>query len=243
MNRFFVQPEDISDGLAVIRGEDVKHIKLVLRMREGDALMLCDSANTEYSGRVRSIGDDQVSVELDDGKPCEAELAYTVTLLQGLPKAGKMETIVQKCVELGITDFIPAAAARSVVKLTAKEFEKKRQRYQKVANESAKQARRGILPRVGELKSFYEIDYSAYDLVLLFYEEEQERSLKMALKELDHAPQSVALVIGPEGGLEKEEVEHIQRQGGVCVSLGKRILRTETAGMAALAMLQYALGE
>lgn len=227
----------------MICGEDVKHISLVLRLREGDLLTLCDCDNMEYTARIQSVEPERVTLKIEDRKPCDAELPYRVTLLQGLPKAGKMETVIQKCVELGASAFIPVMAARSVVKLSAKDFEKKRQRYAKVAQEAAKQARRGTVPEVGELKSFYEIDYSSFDLILLFYEEEQERNLKATLQSLKQPPRNIAVVIGPEGGIERKEAEHIEKQGGIPLTLGKRILRTETAGMAALAMLQYELGE
>ncbi len=243
MSRFFVPRENIEAGCARITGEDVKHISKVLRMREGDALTICDGEATQYAGTIASFGEGEIHVRLGEAEPCESELPYTLTLIQGLPKAGKMEWIVQKCTELGMHSLIPVAAARSVVRVSQKEFEKKRLRYEKVAAEAAKQSQRGMLPKVEGLQSFRSIDYGAYDLVLLFYEEEKERSLKQALQGLSFTPQRVALVIGPEGGIEKEEAEWMRAQGALSVSLGKRILRTETAGMAALAMLQYALDE
>lgn len=146
MNRFFVKQEDIRNDIATITGEDVAHIARVLRMSAGDTLMVCDGACTEYEGAILSIGK-TVEVALGEGKRCLAELPYRITLLQGLPKAGKMETIIQKCVELGVYAIQPVMAARSVARMTEKEFEKKRVRYVKVAVEAAKQSRRGILPR------------------------------------------------------------------------------------------------
>lgn len=242
MNRFFVEQKDIDGRRAVIGGEDVSHITRVLRLRVGDTLLLCDGACTEFEGTILSIGK-TVEVSLDEGKRCLAELPYQITLLQGLPKAGKMETIIQKCVELGAYAIQPVAAARSVVRMTEKEFEKKRVRYSKVAAEAAKQSRRGILPEVYGLLPFDRIDVSAYELLLVLDEEESACTLHDALQSLPQRPLRIAVAIGPEGGLEREEVALLRARGGKTVTLGKRILRTETAGMAALAMLQYALGE
>ncbi len=243
MNRFFVPKGNISEGHAIITGEDMKHITRVLRMREGDPLIISDGVSMEYHARIESVKADEILISLNDGVKCENELPFETTLIQGLPKAGKMELIIQKCTELGLSRVIPVAAARSVVRLTEKEFEKKRIRYEKVAAEAAKQAQRGIQPEVKGLHSFSDIDFSAFDLILLFYEEEKEMSLKRALGRIAFMPKRIAIIIGPEGGIEKDEAESIISRGGVAVSLGKRILRTETAGMAALAMLQYALGD
>ena len=242
MNRFFVKQEDIRNDIATITGEDVAHIARVLRMSAGDTLMVCDGACTEYEGAILSIGK-TVEVALGEGKRCLAELPYRITLLQGLPKAGKMETIIQKCVELGVYAIQPVMAARSVARMTEKEFEKKRVRYSKIAVEAAKQSRRGILPEVYGLLPFDQIDYAAYDLLLVLDEEEDACTLHDSLQRLPRRLENIAVAIGPEGGLEREEVALLRAGGGKAVTLGKRILRTETAGMAALAMLQYALGE
>ncbi|MDO5110925.1 MAG: 16S rRNA (uracil(1498)-N(3))-methyltransferase [Clostridia bacterium] len=242
MNRFFVEQTQIDGHNAVITGEDVAHITRVLRMAIGDTLILCDGACTEYEGRILSIGE-SVQVTLGEAQKCLAELPYQITLLQGLPKAGKMETIIQKCVELGVYAVQPVTAVRSVVRVSIKDFEKKRARYGKVAAEAAKQSRRGILPAVYSLKSFEKLDYTVYDLLLVLDEEEEACTLKDALQALPKRPARIAMVIGPEGGLAREEVACLRAAGGRTVTLGKRILRTETAGMATLAMLQYALGE
>ena len=243
MNRFFVPKENIEPGRALITGEDVKHIAKVLRMRVGETLIVCDGASMQYRGTIAAMHDKEIELTLEEGCRCEAELPYELTVLQGLPKAGKMEWIVQKCTELGMHSLIPIDAARSVVRDTKKNFETKRLRYEKVAAEAAKQSQRGILPRVEGLQSFSSVDYGAYDLILLLYEEEKERTLKRALQALPSRPARVALVIGPEGGIEKEEARQLIANGAISVSLGKRILRTETAAMAAISMLQYAWDE
>ncbi len=242
MNRFFVEQKQIDGHSAIITGEDVAHITRVLRMNPGDALTLCDGACTQYEGRILSVGD-TVQVALGEPEWCPAELPYQITLLQGLPKAGKMEAIIQKCVELGVYAVQPVAAARSVVRVAEKEFEKKRTRYQKVAVEAAKQSRRGVLPKVHGLLPFAGLAYAAYDLLVVLDEEEQVCTLRACLESMPKRPDRIGVVIGPEGGLAREEAACLRAAGGRTVTLGKRILRTETAGMAALAMLQYALGE
>ena len=148
-----------------------------------------------------------------------------------------METIVQKCTELGVFAVVPVVSARCVV-LPNKDFEKKRERYNRVALEAAKQSRRAMVPEVLPLVELKKIDPGAFDLFLIAYEDESGRTLKQALRAAD-APKSIALVIGPEGGLEEGEVSRLTNAGAVSVSLGKRILRTETAGMAMLAQTLY----
>lgn len=242
MNRFFIENAAIKDGEAQITGEDVKHITRVLRMHVDDRLMLCDGAGNEYLCSILSILETAVHVKILDMFRNAAEPPYTITLLQCLPKAGKMETIVQKCVELGVTRIVPVQSARSVVRLQEKEAEKKCLRYNRVAQEAAKQSRRGIVPEVSSVQwNLSSIDWSGYELVLVADEEERGTRLKDLLRGLGRKPRSIALLIGPEGGLERSEVACVKAAGGFGITLGNRILRTETAGMALLAMLQYEL--
>ena len=240
MSRFFVEPQDIGENTAKIEGGDVKHISRVLRMEIGDEVTLCDGEGNDYAAKISSITKDEVLLDVLSKSRCKAEPDCRITLYQGLPKAGKMETIVQKCVELGITQVVPVAAERSVVKIKAGEFENKRTRYQRVAEEAAKQCGRGIIPQVGELTTYKKADLSQHDLVVVAYEEEKELSLKNLLRNNPDA-KNIALIIGPEGGLDKSEVEALCAKGGKPVTLGSRILRTETAGMATLAMILYEL--
>lgn len=243
MNRFFVAPEQINGSAARILGEDVKHIGKVLRLATGDELMLCDGAGMDYLAKIEALHKDEILVAILQSMPSEAEPKHRVTLYQGLPKAGKMELILQKCVELGVFAVVPVAAKRSVVKINPKEFEGKRARYQRVAYEAAKQARRGIIPEVLSLApSFAQAGMAAHDLLLIADEEEHAASLKQVLSSRQNAL-DIGLVIGPEGGLERSETQALQEMGGLCLTLGPRILRTETAGMAALAMILYELGE
>lgn len=243
MNRFFVDPVQIQGDKARIVGEDVKHIGRVLRLGTGDEVMLCDGACTDYLARIEEVKKDAVLLSILSSSPSKTEPHRRVTLYQGLPKSGKMELILQKCVELGIWAVVPVVAQRSVVKLSPQDFEPKRLRYQRVACEAAKQARRGIIPHVTSLSSsFQETAVSRHDLLLIADEEEQTSSLKQVLK-ANQSAKDIGLVIGPEGGLERSEVASLKERGGITLTMGPRVLRTETAGMAALAMILYELGD
>lgn len=235
MRRFF--SDAIADRTATITGDDAHHICRVLRMKAGESLSLCDGAGYEYDATILSVSQDAVVCALDRRHASDAESSVSVTLFQCLPKTGKMETIIQKCTELGVFAITPVLSARCV-SVPNSDFEKKRARYNRVALEAAKQSRRAMVPKVTPLLSIRQIDPHAFDLFLLAYEEESVRSLKQVLRKAD-APAKIALLIGPEGGLEEDEVDRLLALGAVSVSLGKRILRTETAGMAMLAQVLY----
>lgn len=242
MNRFFVKKDDIAGNAAVITGEDVKHISKVLRMAPGDKVMLCDGEGYQYLAGIREIAKDEVLLEILSGERCASEPEQRITLYQGLPKGDKMELIVQKCVELGISEIVPVAAERSIVRIKPGEFGGKRTRYQRVAYEAAKQCGRGIIPEVTDIVTFKSADMSRHDLIIIAYEDEKGTTLKSLLRSNMQAG-DIAIVIGPEGGLEKAEVDLLIQKGGTAVTLGPRILRTETAGMAALAMILYEIEE
>lgn len=240
MHRFFIEPHAVCGNEAVLTGEDVQHIAKVLRLRAGDEVTLCDGAKTEYTARIDSVEKERITLRVLETAASKTESSAEITLYQGLPKAGKLETIIQKCVELGIGKVIPFDAERSVVKLSEKDFAKKQSRYQRVAYEAAKQSRRGIIPEVGGLVKLAKEDFSGFDLILLAYEEERGTTLKKALRAKMDAKR-IALIVGPEGGFAPEEADMLIQRGAVSVSLGPRILRTETAGMAMLAMTVYEL--
>ncbi len=237
MHRFFVDASAIQNNKAAVTGEDVAHIKKVLRLSAGDEIIVSDGQCYEYIAKIEEVSTNEVLLHLEGKRKCVTEPEVKVSLFQGLPKAGKMELIVQKCVELGVHSIVPVDMARSVVKV-GKDYEKKLVRYRRVALEAAKQSRRGIVPEVKKLCSINEIDVSAFDAVIVGYEEENKRTLKQALNSCADA-KNIAIVIGPEGGFEKSEIESLKERGALCITLGARILRTETAGMAMLAMVLY----
>ncbi len=235
MRRFFC--DNITESTATITGDDAHHISRVLRMKPGDALSLCDGAGGEFDAVIASINPDAVVCTLGERRSSAVESPVNITLFQCLPKTGKMETIVQKCTELGVFAVVPVVSARCVV-IPNKDFEKKRERYNRVALEAAKQSRRAVVPQVQPLVELKKVDPKQFDLFLVAYEEEETRTLKAALRAAGSLA-SIAILIGPEGGLEPDEVNRLTASDAVCVSLGKRILRTETAGMAMLAQILY----
>lgn len=237
MRRFFCQKTN--GCTAVLTGDDARHIRRVLRMRVGDTLSLCDGDGNAYDAVIVSLDESEVRLSLSAPAPSDAESACRVTLYQCLPKAGKMETIVQKCTELGAFAFVPVVSARCVaVPKGEADYERKLARYRRVALEAAKQARRAVVPEVADFTRIQDIDPARYDLFLIAYEHERMLTLKSALTQAG-AVDTLALLIGPEGGFAPEEAEALTERGARSVSLGKRILRTETAGMAMLAQALY----
>ncbi len=234
MHRFFTS--DIQAHTAAVRGEDVKHISRVLRLRIGDCVQLCDGQGNECDASISAIAPDAVTFETQPWRRAKSEPDVSVTLFQCLPKAGKMETIIQKCVELGACGFVPVQSERCVVVLKPP-YEGRIERWQRVSEEAAKQSRRGIVPVVALPEPLKSLDFSAFDTVLVAYENERTVSLKQALRSGAH--KTIAIVIGPEGGFSEEEIAILTTRGATSVSLGTRILRTETAGMAMLAQIMY----
>ena len=244
MNRFFVQGEDFASGFAHVRDtEDIKHISRVLRLKAGDQLLLSDGEGHEHVCEIVEVGPAEVCAKVLSSRRTEGEPYARVTLYQGLPKAGKLELIIQKCVELGVHAVVPMQTHRSVAKAEDGSFSASKQlRYSKIAQEAAKQCGRGILPQVLPPVQLSKLDLARHSLVLIADEEEQALTLKQALRAAEaQNALDIAILVGPEGGFERAEVERIRDMGGVAFTLGKRILRTETAGIAVLAMLLYEL--
>ncbi len=225
MARFFVPQEAICGNTITITGEDVTHITKVLRMREGDTFTVCDGCRGDYFCKLLAADKKTVTAEILEKTENAAEPPVHITLYQGLPKASKLDYIVQKCVEIGISRIVPMHSARVV-----KGGEIKRERLCKIALEAAKQSGRGIVPEVEETLSFKEAvkEAAMADLALFPYECEKENSLKNALR--GKTPKSVSILIGPEGGFTEEEKTLAEENGLHVVTLGSRILRTETAG-------------
>ena len=239
MPRFFFFFSDIGEKTAYLRGENAHHAVKVLRMKIGEEATLCDGDGMDYACRIAEVGE-EVLLEVLSKASSQSEAKVAVTLYQGLPKADKMEMIVQKCVELGVVRMIPVQTARSIVKLEKKEA-KKIERWQKIAHSAAEQSGRGRIPAVLPPMTFAEAlaDAKTLSQAMIPYEKEQEHTLKNFL----HAfrGDSLGILIGPEGGFSEQEIAQAKEAGVLPVTLGKRILRTETAGMATLAIALYEL--
>lgn len=241
MSRFFVDAADVGEKSIFIRSkEDMKHIGKVLRLKEGSIIEVSDSSQWEYTAEIVCMEDDQVEARILDKQKFAREPQIRVTLFQGIPKQSKMEGIVQKSVELGVSAIVPVFTERTVV-VDKGNFGKKRARWQKISAEAVKQCRRGIIPEIGCEVKFARMkeQLKEFDLVLFPYENETGRTIKDCLRNLKEKPQNIAVIIGPEGGFSDREADELKALGAECVSLGKTILRTETAGPAALAMIMY----
>lgn len=236
MRRFFIPNEHIENNRAKITGADFEHITKVLRMRVGDALSLADGTGLEYIASIADIGARELTLNVGEAQKCLAEPPYAVTVFQGLPKGDKLDVVVQKATELGAVSIVPTLMQRSVAE--ARSFEKKLERLNRIALEAAKQSGRGVVPTVGMPVKLEDVEPSRFELALLPYEEETGVSLK-ALLSATAMPKSIAVIIGPEGGFERAEVERLTAKGAKSVSLGPRILRTETAAASVLSMLMY----
>lgn len=244
MRRFFVSPDAVADEfVTVTASEDVAHISKVLRMKVGDIIDISDSIKWEYKCEITEIHGDAVVLKIIDKQAFSREPGIKVTLFQGVPKKGKMETIVQKTTELGICGIVPVFMTRCIVADTGKYF-KKVIRYNTIAQQAAKQCRRGIVPTVEDAVDFDEMirRLSDFDKVIFPYENEENITIKQVLRSLEGSSlKDIALIIGPEGGFTEKEAERLIEAGAVSASLGRTILRTETAGIAALSMVMYEL--
>lgn len=241
MHRFFVDYEIKTDQIIIEDKDDVKHITKSLRVVIGEKLEICDTTGTEYIAEVIELADQVICKRLEK-RDFERESPLHVDLIQGLAKGSKMELIIQKCVELGVRNIIPCQMTRSIVKLDTKGEKKKVDRWQKIADEAAKQSKRTKIPQVYNVQVLLKMTETLeeYDHILIAYENENTRQLKSVLKSLGN---NIAIIIGPEGGITEEEINFIQELGGQSISLGPRILRTETAGLMCLSILQYELGD
>ncbi len=232
MSRFFVAP--FTGDTVTITGETAHHIHRVLRMRSGDLLTLCDGAGTDYACRIVSVADSDVVLQVCARTPTVSEPTTAVTLYQGLPKSDKMEWIVQKCVEIGIARIVPVAMSRSVVKLNAAEGIKKQQRWQKIAAGAAEQSGRGSIPQIEAPVSFEEaLRQMKSEHAIAFYEGGGQPLSSL----VGAQTRQVSMLVGPEGGIDSSEIERLQQNGVHFATLGKRILRCETAPLVALSVI------
>ena len=246
MYQFFVEPEqiDVAGKNVIIRGNDVNHIKNVLRMRPGEEVAVSNGIDgREYRCGILALEEDCVRLELRFIKEDGVELPAKIYLFQGLPKADKMELIIQKAVELGAFQVIPVAMKRCVVKLDEKKADSKIKRWQGIAEAAAKQSKRGVIPTVAPVMSYAQAVKMAseMDLKLVPYELAEGMEQTKQLIEGVKPGQRIAIFIGPEGGFDPEEIRIATEAGIQPITLGKRILRTETAGFTTIAWLMYQL--
>jgi 16S rRNA (uracil1498-N3)-methyltransferase len=240
MHRFFIKQEDIYDDGITIEGEDVQHISKVLRLKEGDKIVLCDQTGTDYNVAIESISKHTVKTIIIDKVPSKGEPTIEVVLYQGIPKSTKMDLIIQKCTEMGITRVVPVFTTRTIVKLESEKDEaKKVLRWTKIAEEAAKQSARGIVPHIDMPMNLEQalMDSRKLDIVLMPYELEKDMSVKAALQ--GKIAKSVGFFIGPEGGFNAPEIVRAKQNNVIPVTLGSRIMRTETAGFAMLTCIMY----
>jgi len=249
MHKFFTEPYNINEIEGKILGDDVKHIYKVLRLSEGEKVVLNNCEGMEYLGEIQSITKNEVIVKIVKELDINNESGIKVHLFQGLPKGQKMDLIVQKGTELGVAGFIPVTTARVDVKLKG-EF-KKLDRLNRIALEACKQSKRSIVPQVKEVIDFNAAinELKKMDLIIVPYENAEYFGIKTLVRKLErdnidlNTIKSVGILIGPEGGFEETEIKTLKDQGAYIVTLGNRILRTETAGFTATALIQYELGD
>lgn len=243
MHRFFIEPFQIEDGKIYVEGTDVNHIKNVLRMKPGEQVMISDGEGNQYLCALESLEAKRVWFRIVDTWRENRELSSKIYLFQGLPKSDKMELIIQKATELGVYELIPVVTGRTVVRLDEKKAEKKLTRWNAIAEAASKQSGRSRIPCVREVMTFSEaLAYAEeLDVLLIPYEKaEGMEATRRAIEEI-RPGQSVGIFIGPEGGFEEAEVQQAMSRGAKPVTLGRRILRTETAGFVVLSILLYHL--
>lgn len=241
MHHFFASPDMVKDSLITIKGTDVNHIKNVLRMKIGEEALVSDGAGKDYMCEIDSYTDDSVIMAIKGESEARTELDTRFYLFQGLPKSEKMELIIQKTVELGVYEVIPVNMKRCIVKLDDKKKDSKIKRWQAISKSAAKQSKRGIVPEVKPVMSFKEaINYAKdFDIVLMPYENHKGmKETKEILSEIKHG-MKVGIFIGPEGGFDEAEVALASENGIKPITLGHRILRTETAGLCILSVLMF----
>ena len=245
MSKFFVKPEQIKNDNIIIDGDDVNHILNVLRMKKDDEIQVCNQVTGEnYKARIVQYSKNEIECKIEEKIGKSTESNVHITLFQGIPKFEKMELIIQKNTEVGVNNIVPVVMERTVVKLDEKVASKKLDRWQKIAEIAAKQSMRDIIPNVKSIIKTKEIDVDRYDVVLVAYENEEHNMLKAELKKLESQNKqeyNIAIVIGPEGGISEKEIELLDEKNVKFVSLGKRILRTETAGLVMAGNILYEL--
>jgi 16S rRNA (uracil1498-N3)-methyltransferase len=244
LRRFIIPTQLLADETITITGELFHHMARVLRLKKDTRVILADGSGRECVGTIRQVAGESIAVTLEESRVAPlTEAGPRITLFQGLPRGDKLELILQKCTELGAAGIVPFTAARSMARLPDGRRQEKVERWQRIAREAARQSGRMSVPEVSFAGNLAEaLRQADHAVKLLLWEEEEAGTLKKLLEELP-PPESIAVIVGPEGGLTREEVAGATECGFVPVSLGKRIVRTETAGPAILAILQFYWGD
>ena len=242
MHCFYTEKENIVGGQAYITGSDVNHVRNVLRMEVGEEIVICDGEGVFHTCVIKEISKEQVEAQILESKEAETELKTKITLFQGLPKKDKMELIIQKAVELGVHEIVPVSTRFCVAKIEdAKKEKKKLERWQEIAKAAAKQSGRGMIPQIKPVMTYKEALKAASGMDRAVIPYEKAEGMKAAVEEVGKMAkcQSVGIFIGPEGGFAEEEIQSALDTGVTPISLGKRILRTETAGLCILSVLMF----
>lgn len=245
MPKFFVKSEQINNNKVTIIGEDVNHIKNVLRLKIDDNIQVCNvDTSMNYTSGISKINNESIECIIFNEAKSNCESNIHVHIFQGLPKADKMELIIQKSVELGANEITPVEMKRCVVKIDEKSKQKKIERWQKISEVAAKQSGRDIVPKINNILNIKNIcnSINKYDIVLLAYENEKENTLKDELTKLKGKDNlKIGVIIGPEGGIEEQEVDMLKQAGAKIITLGNRILRTETVALVVTGIIMYEL--
>ena len=236
--RFFISKSEFQGDKVTITGTDANHLCRVLRLREGDKITVCDMQKNIYDGTLTFVSADMAEAALSDPRPSPAEPPYKITLYQGMPKGDKLDTIVQKAVELGVTEVVPVICERAVSRPDEKSMDKKVTRLNRIAAEAAKQCGRGIVPEVKDTLSYKQMreELCKAELHFICYEGDTVRPIREIVEKAGTFA-SVAFYIGPEGGISSGEIEAAKERAIPLAGLGKRILRTETAPLFVLSAL------
>lgn len=249
MPKFFINSNQIIENNKIeIIGEDVKHIANVLRMKIGDKIHICNiETSINYIAKLNKFEKDKIYATILNEIESESEPNVSINIFQGIPKSDKMELIIQKSVELGVKEITPVDMERCVSKISPKDEKKKIERWQKISEVAAKQSGRDIIPQINKVNKLEDIckRINEYDMIIVPYEKAEDLNLKDVidnLKKLNIKNLSIGIVIGPEGGFETNEIEKLKDCGAKVITLGKRILRTETVALAMVSVIMYELG-
>jgi 16S rRNA (uracil1498-N3)-methyltransferase len=251
MQRYFVPPGQMGEASVALIGEDARHLSAVMRAKPGDRFIACDGQGRDVLAKIVSIDKDNVQADIAEELGAGAEMAWSVTVAQSLPKGDKLETIIQKGTEAGASVFVPFLSERTIVQYDERKEAKRIERWRKIAKEAAEQSHRSVIPDIITVQSWKTLlkQFAEYDLVLFCYEEEGRsggglRELLSTFKsKVNKVRPKVLVAIGPEGGFSPQEADAAKAAGANLIGLGRRILRTETAALYALACLAYESGE